>query len=60
MHGRLHTNVFRDEARQKFVNLLEKAVGTKVGHMISFYNVSPDFSLIVKVASCRLRVSMGS
>ena len=34
MHGRLRTNVFRDEARQKFVTLLEKTVGTKVSHAI--------------------------
>ncbi|XP_043221131.1 vacuolar protein sorting-associated protein 33A-like [Amphibalanus amphitrite] len=29
MHGRLRTNIFRDEARQKFVTLLDKTVGTK-------------------------------
>ncbi|XP_037091633.1 vacuolar protein sorting-associated protein 33A-like [Pollicipes pollicipes] len=29
MHGRLHTNIFRDEARQKFITLLEKGTGTK-------------------------------
>ena len=29
MHGRLRTSLFRDEARQKFVSLLEKTVGTK-------------------------------